>query len=91
MAIKKCQRGVICIENITLVFLIIFVLIVSYLIYAFLKTNNGSNKININVKPTIDTNGYGLHVRPNYAYSNLPNDVLMNPYLPPLRDERYFT
>jgi hypothetical protein len=95
MAIKKCQPGVICIENITFVFIIIFVFIVSYLIYAFFKTNNGSNKININVKPVIesdmDTNRFGLQVRPNYAYSNLPNDVLMNPYMPPLRDERYFT
>jgi len=27
--------------------------------------------------------------RPNYGYSNLPKDVLMNPYEPPLKDERY--
>jgi len=33
--------------------------------------------------------GPGLFPRPNYAYSNAPGDVLMNPYVPPIRDERY--
>jgi hypothetical protein len=28
-------------------------------------------------------------VRPNYGYTNLPGDVLMNPYVPPLKDDRY--
>ena len=32
---------------------------------------------------------FGMFSRPNYAYTNLPGDVLMNPYVPPLRDERY--
>jgi hypothetical protein len=27
---------------------------------------------------------------PSWPYSNAPNDVLLNPYSPPLRDERYF-
>lgn len=34
--------------------------------------------------------GYGLNVRPNYGYTNMPGDVLMNPYAPPLKDDRYF-
>jgi hypothetical protein len=33
--------------------------------------------------------GLGFFTRPNYGYTNLPGDVLMNPYMPPLRDERY--
>ena len=30
-----------------------------------------------------------VQIRPNYGYTNLPGDVLMNPYMPPVRDERY--
>ena len=33
--------------------------------------------------------GGGIYMRPNVAYTNLPGDVLLNPYAPPLRDERY--
>lgn len=33
--------------------------------------------------------GGGVYMRPNVAYTNQPGDVLMNPYAPPLRDERY--
>jgi hypothetical protein len=38
-----------------------------------------------------ETNGGGgwFGVRPNYGYTNLPGDVLMNPYVPPLKDDRY--
>jgi hypothetical protein len=74
-----------------------------YLIYvSFVKTKqvnvNNNNKIVIQDKQDERnysgmsglTNGFfGLFARPNYAYSNLPGDVLMNPYVPPLRDERY--
>ena len=32
----------------------------------------------------------GLFPRPNYSYSNMENDVLMNPYSAPHRDDRVF-
>jgi len=50
-----------------------------------------SNTNNIIVEPPRqDRNSmFGFFTRPNYAYTNLPGDVLMNPYVPPLRDERY--
>ena len=58
---------------------------------------NNNHKIVIQEKQMERNGGYGmgggglfgLFARPNYAYSNLPGDVLMNPYVPPLRDERY--
>lgn len=28
--------------------------------------------------------------KPNFRFSNLQNDILMNPYVPPMRDGRYF-
>jgi lipid-A-disaccharide synthase-like uncharacterized protein len=34
-------------------------------------------------------NGYGYFSKPNNSYTNLSNDVLLNPYVPPLKDNRY--
>jgi hypothetical protein len=40
---------------------------------------------------TTSNNNYsqnGIFPRPSYSFSNVQNDVLMNPYTPPLKDER---
>jgi hypothetical protein len=93
---KKCPPGVICIENITLMFLFIIICILFYILYInFFKDKQTTNhkqsndtvssskpqKIDIinSIYNTTDT-GYGYGV----------NDVLLNPYTPPLRDETYF-
>jgi hypothetical protein len=87
---KKCPPGVICIENVTMFFLIIIILIIVYLIYiSFIKREN-KQKVVVNVEKQNDPS-YIISQQPNYPYNNIPvNDVLMNPYVPPLRDERYF-
>lgn len=91
---KKCPPGVICIENVTMFFLFIIILIIGYLVYTSLfkhqpqqQNQSISEKIIIQERPP--ERNFGLFQRPNYAYSNLPGDVLLNPYVPPLRDERY--
>jgi hypothetical protein len=100
---KKCPPGVICVENVTMFFILVIVFIVIYLIYVSLKPVNVNNNHKIVIQERQDERNYnsgggapgfgssffGLFTRPNYAYSNLPGDVLMNPYVPPLRDERY--
>lgn len=96
MAIKKCQPGVVCVENVTMVFIICGILITVYLLYIFYIKPNSMNNIIIKEKiqytePNIYDTRYNLMPKPNYAYSNLPNDVFLNPYVPPLKDERYFT
>jgi len=40
-----------------------------------------------NESSSLPYNWFGI---PSYPYNNLPRDVLLNPYMPPLRDERYF-
>lgn len=98
---KKCPPGVICIENITLLFLFIILCILFYILYIYFyknrqTTNNESNQVTPKPKPenqkidiynsvynSTDT-GYGV----GYGYG--VNDVLLNPYTPPLRDETYF-
>jgi hypothetical protein len=56
----------------------------------FFSRNQGSQdlKQNINIYDNERSSGSFL---PSYPYNNLPeNDVLLNPYAAPLRDERYF-
>jgi len=83
---KKCPPGVICIENITLIFFLIGILLIYYFIYA-----QTQNKQNIQIHNTIQERKRipttEIGVFPNIPYNN---DVLLNPYTPPLSDERYF-
>lgn len=89
---KKCPPGVICIENISLVLLLIVICVVLYLGYTYNLGNGNNEKIIINQETTTNPLGNvgGLLRFPNYPYNNLPENVLLNPYAPPLKDERYF-
>jgi hypothetical protein len=94
---KKCPPGVICIENYSMFFIVICSLVLVYLIYksmwkqSILINNSPSEKIVI--KDTIRENNGWNHLMsgwiPSWPYTNLPSDPLLNPYAPPLRDERY--
>jgi hypothetical protein len=88
---KKCPPGIICIENMTMV-MILFIII--GIVYYMTKTQfvGSSSQPQTQSQNVIvrETPSYpSIAVRPNYGYTNLPGDVLMNPYAPPLRDERY--
>ena len=90
---KKCPPGVICIENYSGFFLFICMAIILYLIYANVNNQN----ITVNNKPSDIViqnnqreNGWLGGLIPSWPYTNLPSDPLLNPYAPPLRDERYF-
>jgi hypothetical protein len=102
---KKCPPGVICIENITMGFIAFIIVIVIYFLYSALTKypENVSNERNLN-RGNLDNNRIpptppprlGLIPQfPNFPYNNnlappVPGDVLLNPYIPPLSDERYF-
>jgi hypothetical protein len=87
---KKCPPGVICFENITLVIIFICVSIVVYFVYSSISSQQNfipNQQVIIN-----ERRGRGAML--NYPYTNIPysdapNDVLLNPYSPPLKDERY--
>jgi hypothetical protein len=94
---KKCPPGVICIENYSMFFIVICFIILVYLIYS---TNSRQNVI-VNNKPSEkivikeaqrDNIGSFFNWLPSWPYNNFvpPDDPLLNPYNPPLRDERYF-
>jgi len=92
---KKCPPGVICVENVTLSLLLIILLILCFFIYS---NSNSNSKIKQNITINdriIDTNntpsnGWFGGFLPSWPYTNLPKDVLLNPYAAPYKDERYF-
>ncbi len=102
---KRCMPGVICIENATIMMIIV---IVSLGIF-FLNFYNNKGDHHRLGRENIYMNDYlssssalsldgggggggniGFFPRFNFGYSNSPDDVLLNPYKAPLRDDRYF-
>lgn len=92
---KKCPPGVICVENYSMFFIIICIVIIVYLIYSNMNgqsivvNNNPSEKLVIKDTQRENAGWFGGLI-PSWPYNNLPSDPLLNPYAPPLRDERYF-
>jgi hypothetical protein len=92
---KKCPPGVICIENYSMFFIVVCILILIYIIYTtifkqnIVVNNSPSEKIIIRDATRENDNWLGRLI-PSWPYTNLPSDPLSNPYAPPLRDERYF-
>ena len=89
---KKCPPGVICIENVSMFLIIACLFIIVYLMYNSLFNNKPTEKIVIKEQPreNVGVGGWFSGLIPSYPYNNLPSDPLLNPYAPPLRDERYF-
>lgn len=85
---RKCPPGVICFENVT----IFFILILIGLIFLYINTQRVNNTevtkeiVVHEERPAM----FGMFPRPNFSFSNSPNDVFLNPYQPPLRDDRVF-
>ena len=80
----KCPPGVICFENFTFVFIIFALIIIIYFMYS----RQNTNEITISSEKINTSPSTGLFPRPSYSFSNVQQDVLLNPYAPPLRDER---
>jgi len=84
-----------------IIIIIILIIVCFFIYYSSLIIQNKKNttkcsneKIIIveeerSMNPHEYSNGYGYFVKPNNSYTNLSNDVLLNPYVPPLKDNRY--
>ena len=93
---RKCPPGVFCIENTTIVFLII---IFSIFLYVMTQSVYKISLVNENkpsyLKKFLEhpfRNRFHFNVLPKLGarLSNHPGDILSNPYLPPHRDGNYF-
>jgi hypothetical protein len=81
---KKCLPGVICIENMTLIIILIVLIIVGYLYYIHITKPTKTASSNIVVlspplNPPITLNGISTR-----------NDPINDPYNPPLRNDGYY-
>lgn len=88
---KKCPPGVICVENVTLFLLFIIICVLGLFIYSNTKQNitvNDNDYITVENKKE-RSNGLFSGFLPSWPYNNLPQDVLLNPYSAPYKDERY--
>jgi hypothetical protein len=88
---KKCNKcvRVFKVEGVNTMLAILFVCFTLFLIFYSNKTtyNHEPSRQQQTIQPPIMS---VVGMRPNYPYDNIaPRDVYINPYVPPLRDERY--
>jgi hypothetical protein len=79
---RKNSYDMLCSSNIYMILILLLILVIIYLMF-----NHNHHKESTQV-PSHNHFPFNL-LRPNYGYSNLPNDVLLDPYSAPLRDNRY--
>lgn len=88
---RKCPPGVLCIENVTLLVIVVLLGILGWFIFRGGGAATRSNSV-INERVIVRESGgrgggQGLFPSPSYSFSNVSNDVLLNPYAPPLRND----
>jgi len=94
----KCAPGVICIENITMLYIFILASILLIVVYYHSfsnsfsknKTMSSMNTNYMNYNNHNNNENDSIFPRANYGYSNVKNDILLNPYEGPSRDTRLF-
>ena len=86
--VRKCPPGILCIENYTLLFFTFLILAILYFMYIKYSKNLYVNTNIINRK----TGSYYSETHPilGSGYNNKENDILLNPYSAPLRDDRIY-
>ena len=88
----RCPPGLYCMNSITFIILGLIFMIIIYVIYmnSFTNTNNNNNNNNTEKIVIKEKNNMNFpYFTPSYPYTNLGNDVLLNPYSAPLSDDRY--
>jgi hypothetical protein len=84
---KRCQPGVICIENVTIVIIIIILCGISLIIH--FRNNSGTGRSDIIREKIVFREPNGMGPNGMDRVDRFSEDVLLNPYDAPLRDDRY--
>lgn len=90
----KCAPGVICINNSTL--FLIGIIALGILVYytvrnpnvIIIKEKSSKHTNNTNLSSKKERN-MGLFPSPSYSFSNISNDVLLNPYSAPFKENQF--
>jgi hypothetical protein len=85
MVARRCPPGVFCIENVS--FTLLAIVVAGVVAYSIKGSQPQQPQQPLQVfqqqqPPSI------FQSRANYGVSNAPEDVLLNPYVPPMRDDR---
>ena len=83
---KKCPPGIICVENYTFMFFAL--LILAILVFMYIKYQRNLNTCNCVNKQNCTCSKQHMHTPSMHMPSN--NDILMNPYSAPLRNDNIF-
>jgi hypothetical protein len=97
MARSKCPKGTICIENYTILFLLVLFAVVVYYTYTRyycphcgnveLTATHASKHMHVPIASASES-GYQMLrpiASPGVSYNKNPSDTLLNPYAPPVR------
>lgn len=84
---KYCPPGVLCIENMTLFMVVIIIGLIVYIITQHMPSIKKDN-VNIVEERVVVDPGIYTRARTLGGFTTTPEDVLLNPYAPPLRDSR---
>ena len=87
---KKCAPGILCIENYTLLFFTFLIIVILYFMY--IKYTKNLNLHSNSYDANSSNRNYNSYITPflGNGYSNKENDVLLNPYSAPMRDDRIY-
>lgn len=87
----KCAPGVICIENITMLYIIILASILLIIVYYHSNSfRKNKTMYSMSFSNSNSNENDSIFPRANYGYSNVKNDILLNPYEGPTKDTRLF-
>ena len=83
---RKCPPGVICIENMTIIFLIIVVVLFGIVYFNFINTKSSQKNVFV-----MNTERNSLEPKMSSVFSTNMSNTLMNPFLPPLKKSHYLS
>ena len=83
---RKCPPGVICIENMTIIFLIIVVVLFGIVYFNFINTKSSQKNVFL-----MNTERNSLEPKMSSVFSTNMSNTLMNPFLPPLKKSHYLS
>ena len=83
---RRCPPGVFCIENMS--FTVLAIVFTGIVMYFFMKDPHQGRQQDPSRFQPQQSHPSMFQTRANYGVSNAQEDVLLNPYVPPLRDDR---
>lgn len=87
----RCPPGVLCIENVTIVtLLMVSICVMLFIHYNYNQPVSRKKPTKAHTKDNVVIQPNNIVLRPNNFFTDTPNDVMQNLYEPPLRNDSMF-